>query len=507
MSRPKAASPEPEIALPLRHYAEQAFSRAAGAPLVAGNSVRILRNAAENYPAWLAAIRAAQHKIHFENYIIADDSVGREFAAAMAERARAGVRVRVIYDWMGALGAASRRVLQPVVNAGGEVRCFNPPRLDSPFGWMLRDHRKMVAVDGQVGFVTGLCASRKWTGDPARGVEPWRDTGLEVRGPAVADIERAFAGIWSVMGAPIPEEELTAADSIPAADGVTLRVLATTPNVAGLYRLDQLIAAMARRTLWLTDAYFVGVAPYVQALRAAALDGVDVRLLVPGASDLPVISPLSRAGYRPLLEAGIRVFEWNGPMLHSKTAVADCRWARVGSSNLNISSWIGNYELDVAVEDEDFAEAMQAMYEEDLLNATEIVLSARNRVRATTAVRRARGRFRGGSAGRAAAGALRIGNTVGAAITNRRVLGPAEAGTMAGAGVGLLGLAAAVIAWPLTLALPLAMLGVWMAVSFLVRAKELRAQHNTHPEDDAGAEPRGARPARPARRARRPPRF
>lgn len=485
MSRPRAASPQHETALPLRQYAEQAFSRAAGAPLVAGNSVRILRNAAENYPAWLTAIRAARHKIYFENYIIADDEVGREFAAAMAERARAGVRVRVIYDWMGALGAASRRVLQPVAAAGGEVRCFNPPRLDSPFGWVSRDHRKMVAVDGRVGFVSGLCASRKWPGDPARGVEPWRDTGLEVRGPAIADMEHAFAELWATMGARIPDEELTDADTIPAAGGMTLRVLATVPIVAGLYRLDQLIAAMARRTLWLTDAYFVGVAPYVQALRAAALDGVDVRLLVPGASDLLVISSLSRAGYRPLIEAGIRVFEWNGPMLHSKTAVADCRWARVGSSNLNISSWIGNYELDVAVEDEDFAAAMQAMYEEDLLNATEIVLSARNRVRPALQRLRRRERFRGGSASRAAAGALRIGNTVGAAITNHRVLGLAEAGTMAGAGLALLGLVAVVIVWPLILALPLGAIGVWMAISFLARAKELRAQRG----GDAGVEP------------------
>jgi len=482
MRRHRAASPERQTALPLRQYAEQAFSRAAGAPLVAGNSVRILRNAAENYPAWLTAIRAAQHKVYFENYIIADDAVGREFAAALAERARAGVRVRVIYDWMGALGAASRRVLQPVAAAGGEVRCFNPPRLDSPFGWVSRDHRKMVAVDGQVGFVTGLCASRKWTGDPARGVEPWRDTGLEVRGPAIADMERAFAEVWATMGARVPDEELTDADTIPVAGGVTLRMLATVPIVAGLYRLDQLIAAMARRTLWLTDAYFVGVAPYVQALRAAALDGVDVRLLVPGASDLPVISPLSRAGYRPLLEAGIRVFEWNGSMLHSKTAVADCRWARVGSSNLNIASWIGNYELDVAVENEDFAAAMQAMYEEDLLNATEIVLSARNRVRPAMQRPRRRERPRGGSASRAAAGALRIGNTVGAAITNRRVLGPAEAGTMAGAGLALLGLVAVVIVWPLILALPLGAIGVWMAISFLARAKELRAQRGREHE-------------------------
>ena len=146
---------------------------------------------------------------------------------------------------------------------------------------------------------------------------------------------------------------------LPAGE-VDLRVVATVPNTAGLYRLDQLIAAMARRSLWITDAYFVGVAPYVQALSAAARDGVDVRLLVPGTSDIPAVAAVSRAGYRPLLEAGVRVFEWNGSMLHAKTAVADGRWARVGSSNLNLSSWIGNCELDIAIEDQAFARGMEA---------------------------------------------------------------------------------------------------------------------------------------------------
>jgi cardiolipin synthase len=119
----------------------------------------------------------------------------------------------------------------------------------------------------------------------------------------------------------------------------------------------------------------------VQALKSAATDGVDVRLLVPGSRDVPFIGSLSRAGYRPLLEAGVRVFEWNGPMLHAKTAVADSRWARVGSTNLNLTSWIGNWELDVAVEDEPFAKAMEAMYLDDLSHATEVVLTARRRVR------------------------------------------------------------------------------------------------------------------------------
>jgi cardiolipin synthase len=463
---------------PVRLLAEQALSRAAGAPLVAGNSVRILKDAAQNYPAWLEAIRGAQRTIYFENYIATDDGVGRKFAAALAERARAGVRVRVIYDWLGSLGGAPARLWRPVIESGGAVRCFNPPRLDSPFGWLSRDHRKMVAVDGQVGFVSGLCASRKWTGDAARGIEPWRDTGVEIRGPAIADIERAFAQMWAEMGVPIPEVERTDVGMNAAAGDVALRVLATLPNIAGLYRLDQLIAAMARETLWLTDAYFVGVAPYVQALRAAALDGVDVRLLVPGASDLPGLSTLSRSGYRPLLEAGIRVFEWNGAMLHAKTAVADCRWARVGSSNLNIASWMGNFELDIAVEDRVFATAMQEMYEDDLNNATEIMLSPSNRVRAAHKVRRARRGKRAGSAGRAAAGALRISNTVGAAITDRRILGPAEAGLMTGVGMALLAFSALALAWPLLVALPLAALGAWIALTFLVKAFKLRAEHD-----------------------------
>src|SRR5512146_2445865 len=134
------AHERPEESVPdMRRLAEQAFSRAAGAPLVAGNSVRILKNAAGNYPAWLEAIRSATRIIYFENYIVAEDTVGREFVAALADRASGGVRVRVIYDWMGALGNASRRLWQPLMEAGGEVRCFNTPRFDSPFGWLSRD--------------------------------------------------------------------------------------------------------------------------------------------------------------------------------------------------------------------------------------------------------------------------------------------------------------------------------------------------------------------------------
>lgn len=484
-SQSRAMAPSRRASPELRRLAEQVFTRAAGAPLVGGNTVRILRDARENYPAWLAAIAGARRSVLFENYIIADDAAGREFVAALVERARAGIAVRLIYDWVGALGVGTRGLLQPLVDAGGVVRCFNTPQLDSPFGWLTRDHRKMLTVDGAVGYVSGLCVSSKWRGDAQRGIDPWRDTGIEIRGPAVADIERSFAQTWAAAAADDADEldvDLVQ-EAVPAGD-MLVRVLASQPTTAGLYRLDQMIAAMARDTLWLTDAYFVGVAPYVQALRAAAMDGVDVRLLVPGNSDVPLLAQLSRSGYRPLLEAGIRVFEWNGVMLHAKTAVADGRWARVGSTNLNIASWISNYELDVAIEDEGFAHCMQEMYEEDLAHATEIVLGDRHRVRPSVVPRRpAAGSS--GRASRAAAGALRIGNTVGAAFTNRRTLGPAESGLMFSIALGFLLFTAIALAVPLAITVPLAALALWIAVTLLVRAWRLR-KHGTGARQSCG---------------------
>lgn len=467
-----------ESVSPVRTLAEQAFSRAAGAPLVTGNRVRLLKDAAENYPAWLDAIASATRTVHFECYIIHEDDVGRRFAEALMEKAAQGVRVRLIYDWLGALGAASRKFWRWLQGAGVEVRCFNPPQLDSPFGWLSRDHRKVLIIDGRIGFVSGLCVGQDWVGYPEKGIEPWRDTGVEIRGPAVADLELAFAQSWAATGDPLPSETLPAREQIAPEGDVALRVIAGVPNSAGTYRLDQLIAAAARRTLWLTDAYFVGTTPYVQALRSAAMDGVDVRLLVPGASDVVLMRALSRAGYRPLLEAGVRIFEWNGPMLHAKTAVADGRWARVGSSNLNIASWIGNWELDVAIEDETFARQMEEMYLEDLTNATEIVLSARRRVEtiAPRQRRKRRPRIGHGSASRAAAGVVRIGNVVEAAITDHRTLGPAEARIMLSVGLLLVALTVVAVVWPRLLTIPLAVIMLWTGLSLLYRAWELHGK-------------------------------
>ncbi len=469
------AMPTPLIpSTPSRLLAEQALSRAAGAPLINGNAVDLLIDAAAHYEAWLAAIRGARQRVLLENYIIRDDEVGRAFRDALVERARAGVFVAVVADWLGCLGQSRRGFWAPLRAAGGEVRVFNPLQLGQPLGWVSRDHRKLLVVDGTLGFLSGVCISAKWLGDPARGVPPWRDTGVALRGPAVAELEAAFAQSWGETGAALRMFPAVPEPATPAGN-VALRLIATQPSTAGMYRLDQLIAAMARKTLWLTDAYFVGLTPYVQALVAAARDGVDVRLLVPGSSDIPVVAGLSRSGYRPLLKAGIRVFEWNGSMLHAKTAVADGQWARVGSSNLNIASWLGNRELDVAVEDAGFATQLAAQYEQDLGNATEIVLAPRRhrhgngeRVRRSEA-RPSRLRHVGGSSGRAAAGALRIANSVGAALANRRVLDDSGSGSLTVGTLALAVLAVVGFVWPAWIGRPFGAFAAWFALNLGIR--------------------------------------
>jgi cardiolipin synthase A/B len=467
-------------------FAEQAFWRAAGARLIRGNSARILKDATENYPAWLEAIESARHTINFECYIIHEDKQGLVFADALAEKARDGVRVRLIYDWMGAFNSTSNKFWKRLRRAGIEARCFNPPRFDSPFAWLGRDHRKMLSIDGRVGFVSGLCVGLMWVGDSRAGVEPWRDTGIEIKGPALAELERAFAQMWAACGPPVPAEEFLDSNSslrpLPESGDVALRIVASMPNSAGLYRLDQMIAAAARETLWLTDAYFAGTTPYIQALSAAARDGVDVRLLVPQATDIPVVRALSRTGYRPLLESGVRVYEWNGPMIHAKTAVADGQWARVGSTNLNPVSWVNNWELDVVIEDARIGEEMEQMFLEDLENATEIVLTVERRLAPASRPERRPGPYRlrerigGGSSSRAAAGAIQIGRTVGAAITNRRPLGPAEARIMGVSGLLLLAASVIAVLWPRVVSWPLAVIGVWVAVSAFIRAFHLRRE-------------------------------
>jgi len=470
--------------------ADRAFTRAAGAPLVHGNHVRLLRDAAENYPAWLEAIASAERWIHFESYIIHDDEAGAEFSDALLRKAKEGVHVRVLYDWMGALGKSGSSFWRRLRQGGVEVRCFNPPRLAEPFGWLHRDHRKMLGVDGRIGFVTGLCVGSAWVGDAGKGLPAWRDSGVEIRGPAVADVEWAFRRVWKTAGDSIPREHRPRRAEIPPAGSVSLRIVASEPWSAGLMRLDQMIAGAARERLWLADAYFAGIPSYMQALRAAALDGVDVRLLVPGGTDIPILRPISRAGYRPLLEAGVRVFEWKGPMMHAKTAVADGRWARVGSTNLNVASWLGNYELDASIEDEGFGALMEEAYLEDLAHSTEVVLQKRTRdhrddwenrdptpeSRLGWRARRASRAAGGGSAKRVTAGALRLGNAVSSAIMDRRQLGSAETPLFGGAAAILFVVTVIAFLWPRVLAWPVGFVLAWLALALAWQALRVARQ-------------------------------
>jgi cardiolipin synthase len=457
-----------------RFIAEEAFSRTTGAPLVTGNSVRLLLDAEENYPSWKEAIESAERTVHLEMYILRDDRAGQAMAELLIARAQDGVRVRVLYDWLGALGGAGRRFWSHLRSRGVEVRCSNPPRLHDVLAWVSRDHRKVLTVDGRVGFVSGLCVGQEWWGWPERGVDPWRDTGVEIRGPAVADLERAFAQIWAMEGEPLDESEIPTRDDLPPAGDQALRVVASSPETTGLFRLDLLWAAIARRRLWIADAYFMGTPAYVGALRAAARGGVDVRLLVPSASDIRIIAAFSRTQYRPLLEAGVRVFEWNGAMMHAKTAVVDGLRSRVGSTNLNLASWVGNWEIDVCVEDAGFGREMEAAYRRDLERSTEMVLNPRRRVQpaAERGPRPRAGRASPGSAGRAAAAALHMGSSLGTALTQRGIA-DAEARAFAGFGILCLFFAALLLWWPRALSFTAAIAAGYLGIALLVRAWRL----------------------------------
>ena len=459
------------------------FFRSAGAPLVGGNAVTVLLDGDQNYPRWLDALTAARRTIHLEMYIVHNDGIGRRFRDLLVEKARAGVAVRVLYDWFGALRPSSFRFWAPLAAAGGEVRIVNPPRMSTLMSLGSRDHRKLLTVDGRIAFIGGLCIGDDWLGDPARHIPAWRDTGLEIRGPAVAEAELAFATAWARWGEGLPAGTVPGVDDIRAEGDMDVRVIATSPDRTTLYRLELAALAVAKSRIWLADAYFMGTGVYIESLSAAARQGVDVRLLVPHNSDVPWVGNLSRTLYRRMLEAGVRIFEWNGPMMHAKTAVADHRFVRVGSTNLNISSWMGNWELDVIVEHPQLAARMEAVYDQDLRNATEIVITERNKVRLSQMPsaahhpqlpRRRLARAASGSANRVIKDVALAGTAFRSAVSGYRMLGPHEAWSLFSVGVlaGALALAAAL--WPRAIAYPVAVLLAVAAITMAARAWKAR---------------------------------
>lgn len=345
------------------------MNRAAGGRPIPGNRVALLIDGSDTYGAMLDTIASARRWVHFENYIIRSDAAGWRFAERLAERARAGVQVRVLYDWLGSI-ATSARLWRFLRAAGAEVRAFHPPRVLDVLTNFSRNHRKLVVADGARAVIGGLCIGCEWTGEGKSARPPWRDTAVEIEGPAAAVLDQAFGATWVVAGGTIPQDQV--AGSVTPQGEAEVRVVMGEPGRERTYRVVELLAAGAIDRLWITDAYMVAPPRIFQSLLDAARDGVDVRLLVPGASDLPLIRDLSRIGYRDLLRSGVRIFEWDGPMLHAKTLVTDGRWVRVGSSNLNPSSLSGNYELDVLVADAELAEAMDLQFRRDIARSREV---------------------------------------------------------------------------------------------------------------------------------------
>jgi cardiolipin synthase len=333
---------------------------------------RILRDGAVAFPAMIELIDAARSCVRFENFIFAGDATGEMFAAALTRAAKRGVDVRVLYDPIGTMmvkGGSVARMLTR--DSGVAVQPFRPFSFAQPWSWIRlrhRDHRKTLAVDGEIAVVGGLCISDNWSPSSGGG-KGWRDTGILVRGPVAADLEAAFDAMWrradEHRGLPGVE---SAEDSPPPA----ALIAADEPGKRYVSALYQWLAERARRTLEITDAYLVAPRQILMAFESAARRGVEVRLLLPGRNNHPLAGAAARHIYAPLLDAGAGIWEWDGVMLHAKTAVVDGEVTMIGSSNLDPLSMRRNYELNLVVADEVTGAAMREMFAADLREATRI---------------------------------------------------------------------------------------------------------------------------------------
>jgi len=486
------------------------IERATGGPTIPGNELKLHFEGPSTFAAWLEDIRRATRFVYFENYLVRDDEVGRQFRDAMIAKAREGVPVYVIYDWLGCW-ATPRSFWRSLQQAGVHVRTFNRPglRLGDPFGAVQRDHRKLLVVDGECAHVGGMCVGVEWAG--TRTEAPWRDTGVAIRGPAAHAAAQAFERVWSERHEPL---SLSASVPTPKPAGDTpVWLIEGEPGRTRVYRTLHLNASRATDSIWITDAYFVAPRSLSEALAAAAQQGVDVRILVPAHNNWPIVGSMSRGGYRFLLESGVRLFEWQGPMIHAKTSVVDGVWCRVGSSNLNTASLMGNWELDVGVLDDGLARQLQGLFLADLASSTEIVLPrsrARRRTRPftfsppTTASLEPEGsiqerieqRPRGQAQGRLTLAALvRAREALGAALAGNRRLGR-EDRTMLGTlsfGIFVIAMVAAVL--PTLTGWVVAVSAGWLALSTGARAY-LQALRGRREEKEAEREAR----AEPERR-------
>jgi cardiolipin synthase len=343
-----------------------------GAPLSEGNRVDVLKNGDRIFPAMLAAIRGAKRTINLEFYIYWDGEIARQFAEALAERARAGVKVNVVLDSVGS-APMSRDLIDFLERNGIRIEWYHPIRWYTLSRLNHRTHRKLLIVDGEIGFSGGVGIADIWLGD-ADSHDHWRDTVVRVEGPVVTQMQFAFMDNWIKSRG----ELLTGLDYFPRVEerGEHLtQVLKSSPSEgSSAVKLLYIVSIVsATRSIYIANAYFVPDRDTIRALEGAVRRGVDVRVIVPGeTTDQPVVRQAGRLYYNQLLRRGIRIFEYLPTMMHAKTMVVDGIWTTVGSSNFDNRSFRLNDEVNVNIYDETIASQMETMFFEDLARCEEI---------------------------------------------------------------------------------------------------------------------------------------
>lgn len=351
-----------------------------GPPVVSGNQVRELINGEQIFPAMLEAIRGARRTISFETFIYWTGEIGRELAEALAERARAGVKVHVLLDWVGT-HKLDNEALSLMQDSGVDVEKYHPLRWYNLGRINNRTHRKLLVVDGTIGFTGGVGIADKWNG-AARNPDEWRDSHYRVEGPAVAHMQAAFIDNWMKSRG----EVLHGDEYFPHLESrgghVAQMFKSSSTEGSESVRLMYLITiASAEKSILLANSYFVPDDLSVETLVAAANRGVRVEIIVPGKEiDTEITRKASRSRWGKLLEAGIRIHEFQPTMFHCKTLIVDGIWVSVGSTNFDNRSFRLNDEANLNIHDEEFAARQTAIFEADLARARRISLEEwRNR--------------------------------------------------------------------------------------------------------------------------------
>ncbi|HYH06654.1 MAG TPA: cardiolipin synthase [Thermoanaerobaculia bacterium] len=343
-----------------------------GAPMSEGNRVQILRNGVQIFPSMLSAIRGARKTINVEFYIYWDGEVGRSFAEALAERARAGVKVNVVLDAVGSSEMSEDLILFMQRN-GINIEWYHPIRWYTLSRVNHRTHRKLLIVDGTIGFTGGVGIADNWLGD-ADSKDHWRETAVRVEGPVVTQMQFAFMDNWIKSRG----ELLTGLDYFPqvapCGDCLTQVIKSSPSEGSSMTKLMYIVSIVsAQKSIYVNSAYFVPDADTIRALESAVRRGVDVRVIVPGEyTDVPIVRQAGRFLYSHLLRRGIRIFEYLPTMMHAKTMVVDGVWTTVGSSNFDDRSFRLNDEVNVNIYDEGIAAQMEQMFFEDLARSEEI---------------------------------------------------------------------------------------------------------------------------------------